>query len=79
VVVAGICRGLAAYVDHDHVTAASALLAVDRQVVVVGGSEAQREIVEETLLHALVRAGWFDAARAVLERRLDRRTPLSPC
>jgi hypothetical protein len=39
----------------------------------LGGSAAQREIVEETLLYALIQAGWSDHARLVLERRLDRR------
>jgi hypothetical protein len=39
----------------------------------LGGSAAQREIVEETLLYALVQAGSRDHARLLLERRLDRR------
>jgi hypothetical protein len=40
----------------------------------VGGSQAQREIVEETLLLCLVRAGRADEASARLHERLDRRT-----
>jgi hypothetical protein len=39
----------------------------------VGGSDAQREVVEETRIAALLRAGRYDEARAVLDRRLDRR------
>ncbi|HEV7755877.1 MAG TPA: FAD/NAD(P)-binding protein [Mycobacteriales bacterium] len=39
----------------------------------LGGSAAQREIVEDTLLFALVQAGRLDHARLVLQRRLDRR------
>jgi hypothetical protein len=39
----------------------------------LGGSDAQREIVEETRIAALVRAGRLDEARAVLDARLDRR------
>ena len=40
----------------------------------VGGSAAQREIVEETLLFCLVSSGQAERALALLEQRLDRRT-----
>lgn len=39
----------------------------------VGGSDAQREIVEEARIAALLRAGRYDEARVVLDARLDRR------
>ncbi|MEZ0580674.1 pyridine nucleotide-disulfide oxidoreductase [Nocardioides sp. MH1] len=39
----------------------------------LGGSDAQREIVEEIRIAALLRAGRYDDARMVLDRRLDRR------
>lgn len=39
----------------------------------VGGSDAQREVVEETLLTALLRASRYDEARALIDARLDRR------
>jgi hypothetical protein len=39
----------------------------------LGGSDAQREIVEEIRIAALLRADRYDDARAVLDRRLDRR------
>ena len=39
----------------------------------LGGSDAQREILEETRIAALVRADRLDEARLVLDRRLDRR------
>jgi hypothetical protein len=39
----------------------------------VGGSEAQREVVEETLLVALLRADRYDEARELLDARLSRR------
>lgn len=39
----------------------------------VGGSAAQREVIEDTLLYALIEAGRCDEARALLSRRLDRR------
>jgi uncharacterized NAD(P)/FAD-binding protein YdhS len=40
----------------------------------VGGSYAQREVIEETLLYALVCAGEAERALALLDQRLDRRT-----
>jgi hypothetical protein len=39
----------------------------------VGGSDAQREVVEETLLVALMRAGRHEEACTLVDRRLDRR------
>ena len=42
-------------------------------LVTVGGSAAQREIVEETLVLALARSGRCDRAAALVDARLDRR------
>lgn len=53
--------------------AADRLAALGPQVWRVGGSDAQREVVEETRIAALLRAGRYDEAREVLDRRLDRR------
>lgn len=39
----------------------------------LGGSDAQREVLEETRIAALVKAHRYDDARAVLDGRLDRR------
>ena len=39
----------------------------------LGGSAAQREVLEDTLLQALVAAGRLDEARRLLVKRLDRR------
>jgi hypothetical protein len=39
----------------------------------VGGSAAQREVIEDTHLHALLGAGRIAEARGLLVRRLDRR------
>jgi hypothetical protein len=43
-------------------------------LVRVGGSYAQREVIEETLLYSLVCAGEAERALALLDERLDRRT-----
>lgn len=39
----------------------------------LGGSDAQREVIEDTLIAALLAAGRCDDARPILDRRLDRR------
>jgi TolA-binding protein len=46
---------------------------VQDQIVRVGGSNAQREVFEDTLLQAYLRAGQFDRAERRLRARLDRR------
>jgi hypothetical protein len=53
--------------------AADALRDLQPQVRRLGGSDAQREIVEETRIAALLRSGRLDEARVVLDARLDRR------
>ena len=52
--------------------AADALARLSRDVPRLGGSDAQREIVEETRICALLRAGRYDDARVVLDDRIDR-------
>jgi hypothetical protein len=68
-----LANGLAAYVEGDHGRAAAALLRIEPYFPRFGGSHAQREVFEDTLIHALVRAGRFDEAGARLRDRLDRR------
>lgn len=47
--------------------------ALAEQLWRLGGSDAQREVVEEIRIAALLRAGRLDEARVLLDRRLDRR------
>lgn len=68
-----LALGLAAYVEGEPGLAADRLLSVEPQVGRLGGSHAQREVFEDTLIQALVRAERFDEARLRLQRRLDRR------
>lgn len=72
-VIAPLCLALADLVEEDWSAAARRLEALLPRLHPVGGSAAQREVVEETLLYALVSGGRYDAARARLEQRLDRR------
>lgn len=53
--------------------AADALAALQPQVRRLGGSDAQREIVEEARIAALLRADRLGEARDVLDARIDRR------
>jgi uncharacterized NAD(P)/FAD-binding protein YdhS len=73
-VVAPLCAGLAATVEGAWTTAASLLEDVVTRVDAVGGSRAQREVVEDTLVHAWAMAGRGDLAAVVLDRRLSRRS-----
>jgi pentatricopeptide repeat protein len=43
------------------------------EVIRIGGSHAQREVIEDTLLEAYLRSRRFDRAEAMLRERLERR------
>jgi len=53
--------------------AADLLLALPRRTQPLGGSAAQREILEDTLLYTLIAAGRWTEAGRILDARLDRR------
>jgi hypothetical protein len=72
-VLAPLVSALWAYVDGRFDTAAALLEPIMPALVQLGGSAAQREVVEDTLLYALLLAGRVPDARALLARRLDRR------
>ena len=59
--------------EEDYGGCAAILEAVAYDVVRIGGSGAQREMMEDTLLVALMRSGAVDKARALLGHRLHRR------
>ncbi|MFD4509857.1 FAD/NAD(P)-binding protein [Streptomyces sp. NPDC058457] len=71
-VVAPLCEAFAALVEERFQEAAQGLDALLPVLRRVGGSAAQREVVEETLLYALVSDGRCEAARQLLDARLDR-------
>ncbi|MEV4949087.1 FAD/NAD(P)-binding protein [Streptomyces sp. NPDC053755] len=72
-VVEPLCRALEAVLEERWTTAVRVLRELLPSLRRVGGSAAQREVVEETLLYALMEAGHSDAARHLLQERLDRR------
>jgi hypothetical protein len=68
-----ICRALNAFAGEDYAACAAALEPVLHEVVRIGGSHAQREIIEDTFIVALIRAGEPARAHALLDKRLHRR------
>lgn len=72
-VVPTIGRALLAFAEGDHARVIALLEPVAGDVARIGGSGAQREVIEDTLLVALMRAGEMTRARALLDRRLHRR------
>ncbi len=72
-VVPAICRAALAFAEDDYAGCARILEPVAAEVVRIGGSGGQRELVEDTLLVALVRSRQTVKARALLDRRLHRR------
>jgi hypothetical protein len=72
-VVVSLCDALVAVVEQRWNEAVRVLRLLGPWLVQLGGSAAQREIVEDTLFYALVAAGRCDEARGLLSARLDRR------
>jgi hypothetical protein len=72
-VVPQICRAMQAFAAGDSRGCAALLAPVLDDVVRIGGSHAQREIVEDTLIVALIRSGELPRARGLLDLRLHRR------
>ena len=72
-VVPAICKAALAFAGEDFAGCARILEPVAAEVARIGGSGAQREIVEDTLLVALMRSGQAAKARALLDGRLHRR------
>jgi hypothetical protein len=72
-VVPAICRAALAFAAADYAGCARLLEPLASEVARIGGSGAQREIIEDTLLVALMRGGETGKARDMLDRRLIRR------
>jgi hypothetical protein len=72
-VVPKICRAMHAFADADYSGCIRHLAPVLDEVVRIGGSHAQRQIVEDTFIVALMRGGELARARTMLDNRLHRR------
>lgn len=68
-----ICRGVQAFADADYAGCVRILEPVADKMVRIGGSHAQREVLEDTLLIALMKSNEPRKAHALLDRRLHRR------
>lgn len=69
-----LCRALLAFAEEDYPGCARLLEPLRGDVARIGGSGAQREVIEDTLLVALMRAGEHAKALALLDERLHRRS-----
>jgi tetratricopeptide (TPR) repeat protein len=65
-----LLRALLQYANADYANATEGLLAVRERSFRFGGSHAQRDIIEQTLLDAAIRAGRKPLARHLLNERL---------
>ena len=72
-VVAPVCCALQAAVEGQFRSAATKLAEVLPRATALGGSAAQRDVLQDTLVYALARSGQGEQAAAVLDERLSRR------
>ncbi|MCC7265807.1 MAG: tetratricopeptide repeat protein, partial [Caulobacteraceae bacterium] len=72
-VVPAIGRASLAFAGGDYATCVNILEPFAADVARIGGSGAQREVIEDTLLVALMRSGEAAKANALLDQRLHRR------
>lgn len=69
----GLCRGIRAFAEGDNDNAIRILEPLMPAVVRIGGSHAQRELWEDTLIVACLRGGHGDKAARMISERLHRR------
>ncbi|MDB5583716.1 MAG: tetratricopeptide repeat-containing protein, partial [Bradyrhizobium sp.] len=69
----GLCRGVQAFAEGDHISAVRILEPLISELVRIGGSHAQRELWEDTFIVACLRAGHGDKAARLISERLHRR------
>ena len=69
-----LAKGVEAFANGAYDDAADNLDGLVDQLPRIGGSHAQREVFEDTILESYIRAGRFDKAQDLLHTRLKRRT-----
>lgn len=69
-----IALGAAAFAAGDYDEAADLMGPTYPMLARIGGSHAQREVFEDTLLETYIRAGRYDEAKSMLDERLSRRS-----
>ena len=68
-----LLEGFAAYADGDTDRALSRLVDIRPKALIVGGSNAQRDVIEQTLIAAAARSGISSLAQALLTERAERK------
>ena len=68
-----LMQGIAAFAERSYEEAVRLMEAPVQQLARIGGSHAQREVFEDTLLEAYLRADQMDKAEDMLKERLGRR------
>ena len=68
-----LVEGISAFAEGEYAQAASLLRGVQPQLPRIGGSHAQHEVFEDTLLEAYLRSEQYDDAQTLLQARLSRR------
>jgi hypothetical protein len=68
-----LCRGVRSFAEGDHASAIRHLEPAMSELARIGGSHAQRELWEDTLIVAYLRTGQGDKAASRISARLDRR------
>jgi hypothetical protein len=66
-----VCRSLVSFATGDYAGTLEDLLPIRGWLHEFGGSHAQRDVVERTLLEAAIRAGRVDLARALVSERIS--------
>ncbi len=69
-----LAKGIEAFANESYDDAADNLDGLVDQLSRIGGSHAQREVFEDTILESYIRSGRFDKAQDLLNTRLKRRT-----
>ena len=70
---AALAEGLGAFAAEDYAGAIARIAPIADEVIRLGGSHAQRDVFEETLIQAYLRSGRGAEAAELLRRRLERR------
>ena len=69
-----LVKGIEAFAHGAYDDAADNLDGLVEQLPRIGGSHAQREVFEDTILESYIRSGRYDKAQDLLDTRLKRRT-----
>ena len=72
-IVLPLVQGIDAFARADYAEAIRLIEPLMGRLVRIGGSHAQREVFEDTLIQAYLRAGRFERAAALLRERLEHR------